>query len=140
LQLIATSLGTVFKYFQIKATSNWTGAKHGQLQLKNGPDCVLVQFSPWFFVSPIDQTFKHYSSLLECRTNVIVFPLSVVLVPGLLLEYHLSHSHLIIYQLSHCLVTCFTMNCPGSVSVVPMTVVPHPHLLVKHQLPHSQVC
>jgi len=38
------SLWMVFKYFQIKATSKQTGAKSksGQLQLKNGPNCVLV--------------------------------------------------------------------------------------------------
>jgi hypothetical protein len=60
LQLIATGLWTVFKYFQIKATGNWTGAKSGQPQPKNGPDRVSVRFGPRSFVGLIDWTFKHY--------------------------------------------------------------------------------
>jgi len=45
-----------------QATSNWTDPKCGQPQPENRPDHGLVQFSPMVFFSPIDQTFKNYSS------------------------------------------------------------------------------
>jgi uncharacterized iron-regulated membrane protein len=59
LQLIATGLLTVFKYFQNEATGNRTDPKCGQPQPKKRPDRGLVQFGPTVFFGPIDRTFKH---------------------------------------------------------------------------------
>jgi hypothetical protein len=67
LQLIATGLLTVFKYFQNEATGNQTNPKCGQPQLKKRPDRGLVRFGPTVFFGPIDQTFKHYASGIPPR-------------------------------------------------------------------------
>ena len=54
-----TSFVRVFKYFQSKATSDQTELKSKQLQPKNKPDHVSVQFSLQSFSGPMDWTFKH---------------------------------------------------------------------------------
>jgi hypothetical protein len=59
LQLMATSLLLVFKYFQNEATSNRTDPKCGQLQPKKRLDQGSVQFGPMAFFGPMDWTFKH---------------------------------------------------------------------------------
>jgi hypothetical protein len=60
LQPMATSLLTVFKYFQNEATGNQTNPKCGQLQPKKRPDRGSVRFGPMVVFGPIDWTFKHY--------------------------------------------------------------------------------
>jgi hypothetical protein len=75
LQLIATGLLTVFKYFQNEATGNQTDPKCGQPQPKKRPDQGSVWFGPTGFFGPIDRTFKHYLNIWQSayHTNGVLF-------------------------------------------------------------------